>query len=213
MYIPKDCKVIAISGRAGVGKTTLARQLQAEISNSDVFPFAEPIKKFAANLLDIDVNNFRYNKEDIILTSPLFSEMQITKRKLMQKVGDCIKAFIGNDFYDYYSEELLRAYYHRGITTFIIDDMRFEYEFEFVKRIMHEHKKDLLIIGLDNRSLKSSLSDDERKHISEIGIPDADDFLRITKGYNAVYSYQYFLPGDPINMNVFYDIMERFINQ
>ena len=197
--IPGSIKVIAISGKAGVGKTTLANILQKQIPNSKVVSFAYPIKLFAAGLLDIDIENFFYNKSDVILSSPLFQDLKITKRALMQRIGNCIVDLIGRKEYNQLFWQYVFGYYYKNtITNFIIDDLRFVDEFLFLEELFEQSKESLMFIGLSNELAKPELTPMEQKHISELNVPDQDMFLKLTKDFRSMWINQNFIPGQPI---------------
>lgn len=149
-------KVIAISGKAGSGKTTLARNILDQLEETKsiaLVKFADPI----------------YEIQDSIQGE--LNKSAIKDRPLMLKIGEIVKQNYGEEvFTETLVTKLKELEGHVDIA--IIDDMRFGHELEALYGSMN----DLITVRLDapEHILDKRVGvKANRDHISEIDLDNA----------------------------------------
>lgn len=153
--------IIAISGKKGAGKTTLAKNLQKKLSgNWEILPLAQPIKGLCGWVLDqhilADLTEEEKNKPTVL---------SMTVRKLCQKVGTALREVhpaFWIRIWDTRSQGLARLYPQQGL-NFIVDDLRYMNEYD------HFAVKGAVMVRLKRNVLPP---DD---HLSETGLNTLPD--------------------------------------
>ena len=153
--------IIAISGKKGAGKTTLARNLKSRLSgNWETIPLASAFKGLCGMALDRhlihDLTEDEKNQPTVL---------GMTTRELLQKVGTALRG-VHPDFWirvwDSRTKGLARLYPQQGL-NFIVDDVRYLNEYDFFAT------KGAVLVRLKRNVLPP---DD---HPSEIGLDDLPD--------------------------------------
>lgn len=153
--------MLGIAGYKGSGKTTFAEFFTNQISaDSPDAPqwlhdsFAAPIRRFAADLLDISLRDLEAIKE---YPQPLLGERSL--RQVMQVLGtEWMRNYCGQDVW-------LNALYarvkrhHESGGPVIISDVRFVNEAEFIR------KHGGAVVWIERPGLTSG------EHVSERGLP------------------------------------------
>lgn len=153
--------IIAISGKKGAGKTTLAKNLCKKLSgNWEVLPLAHALKGLCGQVLDQhvlhDLTEEEKNKPTVL---------GMTVRELCQKVGTALREvhpYFWIRVWDTRSESLARMYPQQGL-NFIVDDLRYMNEYD------HFAMKGAVMVRLKRNVLPP---DD---HPSETGLDDLPD--------------------------------------
>jgi hypothetical protein len=163
---PEHVYRIGLSGKAGSGKTALAKRLVADFGFHRM-SFAGRLKEELADLLDISLADFELNKAHW--------------RLLMQEWGSARR--YQSEYY-WVRKLLVRLPINRGVPV-VIDDLRYENEAHVLKR------EGFFLVRLDCSSLESlaylrsggtavELADLLRSHPSEMELDNYDAFdLRI----------------------------------
>lgn len=135
--------IIAIAGRLGVGKTTSAKYLSACLNIN---------RHTVAHLL-----SFADTLKEICRHAGWDGEKDERGRRLLQHMGDVVREYNEHYFADTAAEKAVdlagaRNSYHNVV---IIDDMRFENEYQTLKKAADDHSIPLLTILLtDSRGLR-----------------------------------------------------------
>lgn len=117
--------IIGITGKKGVGKTTMATHIAARYGGFKVFSFSKTLKYALSYLTGIDVSHFLSPKKK---ETPLDDWNYMTPRKMMQLFGTEVARHIHTDFW------LKSAEYHIPKGDVIIDDVRFANEADWIKK-------------------------------------------------------------------------------
>jgi hypothetical protein len=153
--------IIAISGKKGAGKTTLAKNLQKKLSgNWEVLPLASALKGLCGLVLDrhvlADLTEEEKNKPTVL---------GMTLRELCQKVGTALREvhpYFWVRIWDTRSKGLARVCPQQGL-NFIVDDLRYMNEYD------HFAMKGAVMVRLKRNV--PPLDD----HPSETGLDDLPD--------------------------------------
>ena len=124
--------VIGLSGKMGVGKTSIARELLTMIPNSYVLPMAQAlrIEVCAAYLLPLDMTMTAEGKKTTIEHPALSRPM--TVREIMQWHGQVRRAEQA-DYWTRRWSEALTELGANGARAVIVDDIRFPNEADMVR--------------------------------------------------------------------------------
>ncbi len=119
-------EVIGLLGYQGVGKNYIAENILNEIlpkENTLIMAFADHFKIDCINKHNVEFNKIYLNKD-------------IESRKLLQRVGtEEGRDVYGDDIWVNVLESWMRVYNNRGIKRFIICDVRFQNEVNWIKKI------------------------------------------------------------------------------
>lgn len=160
-------KVYLIAGKAKCGKTTFGNYLREELKELGYKPcvmqITQILYQYAANYFDWDPNS-----DD-------------KPREFLQKMGiEIIKEKLGKKTFllDRTNEDI--QVLEEFFDTFIITDVRFPEEINYFK----EKYANVCSIKLLRNDYDDNLTEDERKHITEIAMNNYEDFDYILENKN-----------------------------
>lgn len=201
-------KVIGLVGVIGSGKSYTLKRLKEEASNtSRLFiegDFSEGIRQFIMNIyvgndVPIDVNGGAYAKwkaHPNEITLPVFRDDAgnlscgtITGRKLLQRVGEYMKAMTGNDVWAKWTKtDVMRAYNKACLIyptakieemTITFGSVRFLCEAQVVFDVATLTDKEPVIIFCNHKSdsyeLNDHVSEAFARHFVDLGYKDGQD--------------------------------------
>jgi len=152
-------RIIGIAGAAGSGKDTAAQLIKDHSSNSILYSLASPLKESASILFGIDIEDFY----DRIAKEKINDVWKLTPRQLLIKMGtDFGRNVINKDIFIIRAQVEINKHFSENFDYFIIPDIRFDNEAEFVK------DNDGIIIKLDRNNRDVVQLD----HETEYGISD-----------------------------------------
>lgn len=176
--------IIAISGKAGSGKSTVAKMLSYLIpnyiiygeenmptyqsyekhmykapTNIDIYSFATPIKEIASILTGYPKESFNNPIFKNALSNYNIKGRSITNRELLTHIGDVLKEDDSNIFARILVNQI------KYIDWAIIDDLRFKEEYNY----LYAERPNTLFIRLN--TIESSTN-----HVSEIDLDDVSVF-------------------------------------
>ena len=134
--------IIALNGKIGSGKSTVAKQLSLELNDihgitTVIKSFSTPIYQMVSAMFQEEVEAIKNNKNTIVRPRS-FSETR-TYRQLLQCLGMGFRDSVHEDIWidalfgrDY--NKIIRQF-NVGIDCWIIDDLRFINEFEKIKQL------------------------------------------------------------------------------
>lgn len=161
-------KIILIAGRAGSGKTTLGEEIVLEAKRKGLralqTEYSKYIKMYAKEMIGYDGN--RENKP----------------RKFLQDMGTFIRENLEDEhFFTRRMLEDFRVYEH-FFDIVVISDVRLIKEIEDIKSSKYE----TISIQIKNKLGKYDLSEEEKKHITEVELEDYAKFDYIIENRNDV---------------------------
>lgn len=160
----KDKLIILVSGRAGVGKTTLSNLLKKgfvlDKFNAEIFSFAETIKEIA--FLD-----FMWNKNK-----------DMDGRKLLQDLGRIGREYNENIWVNYAIDKIK----YSNVPVCIIDDWRFPNELKRIKEVFNK----VYTIRVESKSRELLIGTPEYNDISEISLPGFDTASHNLRLYGTI---------------------------
>lgn len=165
--------ILGLTGRARVGKTTLAEEL--ELRNGFVIKsFATPLKHGLSVMTGLDPRYFT----DPMLKNQIIPSFGTTPRLLMQRVAtDAIRTISPNFWVVRMRQELRKDIYQN--VKIVIDDCRFENEVQLIRDL-----------GGQIIHLKRNQSEEEDSHISERPLAVRENDLSIQSGdYGLSFTY------------------------
>jgi hypothetical protein len=134
-------QIIAISGKLGVGKSTVAEMLRVELEGKGHtctrVSFGDPIKKITSKLYNFPIDWCYVDKEQVIFVPnhiPLMPPIELktnggyTVRVLMQGVGEFMRKIDPSYWNNKMKETLCNIAMRRDTDFIIIDDVRFPTE-------------------------------------------------------------------------------------
>lgn len=172
-------KIVAITGKAKVGKDTFAKKFQNYLGNNKVFTIA-----YADMLKVIVTRNFGYRgiKDE-------------KDRKILQSVGDLFRG-VDKNFFINIVVNMLNTIEKLGYDYFVITDARFDNE---VECLFNKGYKVIVVRLL--RDITDGLKGITAKHISERGISDNLVDITIELENNIDYNIENYISrimGDTI---------------
>ena len=145
---------VTIDGKAGCGKDEVAKLIKSKLDNTVITGLSKYIKLFALELTDWDGSD--NNKP----------------REFLQTMGDKLRA-CREDYLTKRIYEDIEIYKREGISNVVISDVRLVNEINYFK-----NKSDLEVITIrvncDNS--KRCLTNEEKKHITEIELDNYNEF-------------------------------------
>lgn len=118
-------QIIGIAGRAGAGKTTVAKALVNHMGYT-VLSFASPLKESVMNIFDMTPSQV-YSTEGKSTIDPRYNK---TPREILQLFGtESIRNIFGNDFW---VKKLQKTINELPTNRIVIDDVRFKEEAEMI---------------------------------------------------------------------------------
>jgi len=140
----KDRLIIALHGKKGSGKDTIANIIKAKYPTFEKVAFADPIKETIIRIFKLkDINEYdEFKRKE-------FNELNINGRDIVREIGMLMRSYDENQYIKYVDRFIIRNPYT------IITDLRFENELKYLQNI-----KALLI------KVKRNLNDNDN-HISE----------------------------------------------
>lgn len=163
-------KIIGLLGHAGVGKNYIAENIIPKYINGSylVLAFADHFK------IDcITKHNFEYNK--------VFGEKDYETRKALQRIGtEEGRHRYGEDIWIRIVENWIKVFNSRGIENFIISDVRFQNEVNWIKsmggKVIKIISQKRLKIQLEKESSNLFQKNNIENHESESGIDKIDNY-------------------------------------
>jgi hypothetical protein len=158
--------LLGLSGRLGVGKDYIAQKILQPFIESQ-FPKERCIQLAFADQLKINtIINHNIPFESV------FIKKTKETRKLLQKEGtDVCRATLGQDIWIRYVDNWIKTWKTRGFTTFILTDVRFKNEIDWI------HNRGGIVIRIEApiRSQQKSLEENmefksKDRHQSEIDL-------------------------------------------
>ena len=147
-------RVFLIAGKAGCGKNEVANIIKNKLDNTVITGFSKYIKLFALELTNWDGND--NNKP----------------REFLQTMGDKLRA-CRKDYLTKRIYEDIEIYKNEGISNIVISDVRLIDEIEYFK---DKEDLDVIAIRVNCDSSKRCLSNEEKKHITEIELDNYNGF-------------------------------------
>lgn len=118
---------IAIVGEAGSGKTTLAREI-ARLTGGDVKSFADPLRDIVAHIDPLVEHEVSWNDAILELGYTEAKEEYPLVRQYLQRTGDAIRGAQPDFFVELMGDAIRRTAGH-----IVVDDVRFENEYELLR--------------------------------------------------------------------------------
>lgn len=119
--------IIGLSGRAGVGKTTIAKMLEKR-EGFVIRTYAYPLKKSLSALTGLSINYFT----DIRLKEEVIDWIGKSPRQMMQMMGtEFVRNMVHPDFWTNRMRETLNRM--DSTVNVVIDDCRFENETQLIR--------------------------------------------------------------------------------
>ena len=121
-----QCRIIGLSGKIGSGKTTFARYIQLMFDTIERHSFAENLRRMTSIFLNIPVERLRSPEDKETMTS-----MEKTVGVILQEMGTEVCRQIHPDAWVL----SLFAAYEPGTSYWVIDDVRFKNEADYIKKL------------------------------------------------------------------------------
>ena len=116
--------IIAINGKKGSGKSTVAKQLQSHLPHFEIKSFATPIYEIVSLITQHPIQYLKENKSEIILSQSV--------RYWLQTIGANLRNTIHPDIWVHY---LMNQYTTQS--NWILDDLRYLNEIEAISDVNH----------------------------------------------------------------------------
>ena len=132
--------IIGLHGKMGSGKSTIANELVGVLKDhniqAEIKSFAKPIYELVANMFQVNVEEIKQNKNDIVRPRS-FSGVR-SYRQLLQNVGMYLRDNVDIDIwidalFGKENSKILHDWTGYGCRWWLIDDLRFINEFERIK--------------------------------------------------------------------------------
>jgi hypothetical protein len=123
--------IIGITGKLGSGKDYIANNVVIPVlekyasANKDIGRFMQCAFADQIKVNVMTKNNISY--------TDVYENKTSVSRQLLQKEGTDIGRKKDKDIWIRYIDNWMKVYYHRGINIFVLTDVRFKNEYEFVK--------------------------------------------------------------------------------
>ena len=124
----KKVQVIGLHALAGWGKTEVAERLFRD-TGFTVITFAEPLKRAAAALYDIDIKYFYEGDHGVDRNTTIITPYGMTIRAMMTNLADALKNQNGGDFFLKLLTQRMEVALERYPDTrgFIVEDVRYDH--------------------------------------------------------------------------------------
>ena len=116
--------IIAIHGKKGSGKSTIAKQLQSHLPDFEIKSFATPIYKIVSLITKYPIHYLKENKYEIVMNQSI--------RYWLQTIGANLRNSIHPDIWVQY---LMNTYI--PTSQWILDDLRYINEIEAISDVNH----------------------------------------------------------------------------
>ena len=157
--------IIAISGKAGAGKTFFARSLASHSNRCSIVSFASPIKDICS-LVFGDSQYFTEKKhEDFIsINDGVGGYTRLAARDIMQRFGDALRGY-DEDFFVKLAVNKIIDNNMKGLIT-CIDDLRFPNELKGIRDVAERFDVPMIHFHVI-RSVDEALNEEQSNHVSE----------------------------------------------
>ena len=140
--------IIVLSGKKRVGKDTIADEMKHQIfmnyakmnvpTNQIVTalktPLAMPIKRIVSDMTGVSINELDGHKDIPLLGFEKFKSNK-TPRDFYKEVGDRLSEIFGKECFVKHIVREIQSWQQEIAEHFIIPDMRFDFEFNYLKQI------------------------------------------------------------------------------
>lgn len=157
-----EYRIIGLSGKIGAGKTTFSNYLQTKYEGLEPHSFAENIRQMMAIFINRPVDRLRSATDKETMTC-----MGKTVGVLLQELGTEVGRKVNPDAWVL----SLFEYYDRETSYWIIDDVRFPNEADFIKKM----GGCVIRLNGDPGNVRKNSTRD-LNHISETALDDYTDF-------------------------------------
>jgi hypothetical protein len=113
--------IVALSGKKGAGKSTVARYLHRRLEGSQIIAFAEPLKRIAVELFgaeSIQVNGNEDQKNTV-------AHCGLTGRETMQRLGAALRDIWPACWIHAWKSAVESAWAEHGMVPVIVPDLRY----------------------------------------------------------------------------------------
>jgi dephospho-CoA kinase len=119
--------IIGVSGKLGSGKDF--------ITSNVIIPVLEKLQKRYLNLNFADQIKINVITKNGINYSDVYETKTESSRQLLQKEGTEIGRTADKNTWVNYLDNWIKVHYSRGVNTFVVSDVRFMNEFDYVKNL------------------------------------------------------------------------------
>lgn len=140
--------IIVLSGKKRVGKDTIADEMKHQIfmhyakmgvPNNQIVtalktPLAMPIKRIVSDMMGVPINELDGHKDIPLLGFEKFKSNK-TPRDFYKEVGDRLSEIFGKECFVKHIVREIQSWQQKIAEHFIIPDMRFDFEFNYLKQI------------------------------------------------------------------------------
>ncbi len=160
--------IIAIIGYRRCGKDYLTQKLLELYNNSETsakrFAFADPLKEYICDLMNISREELEKLKEDINYTFTI-GKKQYTMREFLVTFANRLRQIFGDDIW---AKATIESMKKDNSNIKIISDMRFLIEYKTLKKFTEESGEELFIIYLDSDLESCDKFNKDEKDIEKI---------------------------------------------
>ena len=168
----ENIEVYAFSGKMGSGKNFLSEKVFSKMlpqKETIILAFGDQLKIEGITKNGLDRNKCFFKKDEFT-------------RKALQDLGTKAREEIGKEVWISYLREWIELYKTRGVKRFIITDVRYENELNFLKS---EYNAFIIRVEAPKRATYESLSEKSHSHKSETDLDDKKEL------------FDYFIYNDP----------------
>lgn len=176
--------LLLITGKAGTGKTTMSEYIVEHYEGSKNYALGDKLKELTFRLLKI----FGVEIESL---NDLYDVKTKNKyRHYMQQIGtDCVREVFGEDFWcEVLSERVLHDLCEER--TVMISDVRFRNEIKYFRTLCERGRFSCYVLNVIRSNNEISLSEPEKKHISECDLVCENYDFEIYNNYDINHLYE-----------------------